>query len=34
LGEAGFFMVLLAGPAAVAVLCMDLFEAWLAKRAR
>ena len=31
-GEAGLFMVLLAGPAAVAVLCMDLFEAWRSKR--
>lgn len=32
LGEAGLFMVLLAGPAAVAVLAMDLFEAWRSKR--
>lgn len=32
LGEAGLFMVLLAGPAAVAVLCLDLFEAWRSKR--
>lgn len=31
-GEAGLFMVLLAGPAAVAALCLDLFEAWRSKR--
>ena len=32
LGEAGLFMVLLAAPAALAVLGMDLFEAWRSKR--
>ncbi len=32
LGEAGLFMVLLAAPAAVAVLVMDLFEGWRSKR--